>query len=98
MRGERKTYKNHRFLKGPISSQDLKLLKSLESHKKEASTNKLNKKIQYYTELYEIYKREPNFRAFCSVSGYNKTRQNLYAQFKRYVESYEPQSKNQHTP
>lgn len=98
LRGKGQSYKNHRFLKGPISSQDPRLLKSVLEEREQTHKNELTQTIQYYTELYGIYRREPNFKAFCAVTGYDRTQQNLCTQFKRYVESYEPQSKNQHTP
>ena len=98
LRGKGQSYKNHRFFKGPTSSQDPKLLKSVLEEREQTHKNQLTQTIQYYTELYVIYRREPNFKAFCAVTGYDRTQQNLCTQFKRYVESYEPQSRNGHTP
>lgn len=52
-----------------------------------------NKKIDFYTKWYEIYKIN-DFKTFCEITGYKKSQQNLCAKFKIFVECYEPKTKN----
>jgi hypothetical protein len=91
--GKRDSHKNYRFLKGPISAQDPSNLISVEKYKQK----KLEDNVQYYTELYRIYREAGSFNGFCGITGYDKSLPALCFGFRKYVESYEPQSKNQHT-
>lgn len=92
--GKLESHKNYRFLKGPISSQDPNNLISLDEYKQK----QLEDKIAYYTELHRIYREAGSFNGFCRITGYDKSLPALCFGFRKYVESYEPQSKNQHTP
>ncbi len=57
--------------------------------KKEKQEKELNKKIEYYSELYDIYLNE-GFEYIKTKFNYNKTRENLTMLFKKYVPHYVP--------
>jgi len=60
---------------------------------KQKRKNIRNKKVQLYTEWYNIY-QQTNFVKFCNITGYSKSQQNLCAKFKEFVVNYRPKSNN----
>lgn len=81
-----------------IKAQELKEQKRQETLEKlkQRKLEVRQEKVKLYNEWYEVYKTT-DFKTFCSITGYNKTQQNLCSKFKEFVESYDPKAKNKYT-
>ena len=76
--------------------QSKKLYKSPEQieelkHKQERKQLERAKKIELYTQYYKLY-NELGWSKFVSITGYDKSKPNLVAQFKRYIDDFVPQN------
>ena len=62
---------------------------NIKKKRKEEKENELKEKIEYYSQLYDLYLTE-GFQAIKSKYNYDKTQENLIMLFKKYVPNYVP--------